>query len=81
MDALFQGTESAVWEDLRNQLMQRGASSVRGTQVSEDGAFREVHLEAVAFDRGMALVWIADPAEGSLTLRTENRRIRGREDV
>ena len=76
LDALFQGGETAVWETLRAQLLQRGHGSAQGTQVSEDGAFREARLEAVAFDRGMALVWIADPAEGTLSLRPEGGYLR-----
>ena len=70
MDALFQGGEKPVWASLHGPLLREGAASVQATQVSEDGAFREVRLESVAFDRGMALVWISDPVEGSLTLRT-----------
>lgn len=69
MDALFQGGEAPVWNTLRSQLLQRGHGSAPATQVSDDGAFREVRLEAAAFDRGMALLWIADPAEGTLSLR------------
>ncbi len=75
LDGLFQGAEAPVWEALRTQLLQAGAGRVQATQVSEDGAFREVRLEAVPFDRGMALVWIADPAEGSLTLRFDGHRL------
>ncbi len=71
MDALFQGAEAPVWEALHEQLLHRGSGSLRATQVSEDGTFREVRVEATPFDRGMALVWIADPAEGSLSLRAD----------
>ncbi|HEX9082487.1 MAG TPA: hypothetical protein VF768_09415 [Holophagaceae bacterium] len=81
LDALFQGAEIPVWEALRVQLLQHGSSSVQATLVSEDGGFREVWLEAVAFDRGMALVWIADPAEGSLTLRLDGHRFRSQDTV
>jgi PAS domain-containing protein len=70
MDALFQGGEKPVWASMQDALLREGAASVQATQVSEDGAFREVRLESVAFDRGIALVWISDPVEGSLTLRT-----------
>jgi PAS domain-containing protein len=76
MDALFQGGESPVWDSLRTQLLQRGHGTAPATQVSDDGAFREVQLEAVAFDRGMALLWIADPAEGTLSLRPEGGFLR-----
>ena len=72
MNALFQGGETPVWETLRTQLLQQGRGAAQATQVSEDGAFREVLLEATAFDRGMALVWIADPTPGTLALRTED---------
>ncbi len=76
LDALFQGGEAPVWAGLQSQLMQRGHGTAQATQVSEDGAFREVRLEAVAFDRGMALVWIAEPAEGTLSLRPEGGFLR-----
>ncbi|HJV48581.1 MAG TPA: hypothetical protein VJ549_04835 [Geothrix sp.] len=68
LDAIFQGGETAVWEDLRRQLLQYGCGSTQATQVSEDGTFRQVSLEAAAFDRGMALVWMRDPIAGSLSL-------------
>lgn len=76
MDALFQGGESPVWDALRTQLLQRGHGTASATQVSDDGAFREVQLEATAFDRGMALLWIADPGEGTLSLRPEGGFLR-----
>jgi PAS domain-containing protein len=69
MDALFQGGDSAVWEGLRTQLLQYGCASLQATQVSEDGTFQQVGLEASTFDRGMALVWIADTMPGSLDLK------------
>jgi len=68
MDAIFQGGDTAVWEALRSQLLQYGSASVQATQVSEDGTFRHVGLEASTFDRGMALVWISDTAPGSVRL-------------
>ena len=73
MNALFQGGETPVWETLRGQLLKLGRGTAQATQVSEDGAFRDVRLEATAFDRGMALVWIADPAPGTLALRAEGQ--------
>jgi len=83
MDALFQGGEAPVWEALRTQLLQQGRGSALATQVSEDGAFREVRIETTAFDRGMALVWISDPAVGALALRSEggSRRSLGGEEA
>jgi PAS domain-containing protein len=68
LDAIFQGGDTPVWEDLRNQLLQYGCGSVQATQVSEDGTFRQVGLEASTFDRGMALVWTRETATGSLSL-------------
>lgn len=68
LDAIFQGGESSVWEDLRSQLLQYGWGTVQATQVSEDGTFRQVGLEASTFDRGMALIWMKEAAAGSLML-------------
>jgi PAS domain-containing protein len=69
LDALLQGGDTPVWEGIQKQLLQYGCASLPATQVSEDGTFRQVTLEASVFDRGMALVWISDPAVGSLALR------------
>jgi len=68
LDAIFQGGDTAVWEGLRSQLLQYGCAALQATQVSDDGTFRQVGLEASTFDRGMALVWISDAADGSLSL-------------
>jgi PAS domain-containing protein len=68
MDAIFQGGETAVWEGLRTQLLQFGHASLQATQVSDDGTFRQVGIEAATFDRGMALVWISDTTSGALGL-------------
>ncbi len=68
LDAIFQGAEAPVWEDLHSQLLQYGWARVQATQVSEDGTFRQVGLEACTFDRGMALIWMKETAAGSLTL-------------
>ncbi len=68
LDAIFQGGDSGVWEALRSQLLQYGCAAMPATQVSDDGTFRQVGLEASTFDRGMALVWISDSAEGSIGL-------------
>lgn len=77
VDALFQGGDTPVWEAVRGQLLQFGCATVPATQVSEDGTFRQVSVESSAFDRGMALLWIADPAPGSLVLRGDGTRRRG----
>lgn len=69
LDALFQGGDTPVWEALRGQLLQFGCATASATQVSRDGSFRPVTLEAATFDRGMALLWIADPSPGALVLR------------
>jgi PAS domain-containing protein len=69
MDALFQGGDLPTWQAIRTQLLQFGSASVAATQVSQDGTFSEVVIEAAAFDRGMGLVWIANTAAGSLTLQ------------
>lgn len=68
LDALFQGGDIPVWEGLRSQLLQYGSGAVQATQVSEDGTFRQADLEAAAFDRGMALVWLRDAQAGSMGL-------------
>lgn len=69
LDGLFQGGEAPVWASVRGQLLQFGCATVSATQVSGDGSFRSVTLEASAFDRGMALLWITDPTPGTLVLR------------
>ena len=68
MDALFQGGEQAVWAGLKSQLLQFGGGSVGATLVRSNGSFRPVTLQATSFDRGMALVWVADAVPGSLSL-------------
>ena len=65
----FQGQAEAPWEHLRDQLLQDHRGTVRATLVHRDSSFQSVQLEAVAFDRNMALVWIADPTPGTLALR------------
>lgn len=82
VDSLFQGGELPVWEAIRSQVLQFGCAKVPATQVSEDGTFSQVTLEAVAFDRGMALLWLADPSPGALVLGggTGLHRLGGGED-
>jgi len=68
---LFQGRDAPAWDALREMLLRDFKGSVQATLVRKDSSFQNVRLEAVAFDRNMALVWIADPAVGTLTLRSE----------
>lgn len=68
--ALFQGQDQSVWEDLRTQIQQGGKGRTPATLVSRDGSYQDVTLEAAPFDRNMALVWVAQMAEGTLALRT-----------
>jgi hypothetical protein len=71
LDALMQGGDVTVWQDLQTQLLQHGAAHASATLVRKDGEFREIRVEAVGFDRNMALVWIADAESNSLALRGE----------
>jgi len=68
---LFQGRDAPVWEDLKDKLLRDFKGSVQATLVRKDSSFQNVRLEAVAFDRNMALAWIADPAAGTLALRSD----------
>ena len=68
---LFQGAEAPAWEVLRTMLLKDSHASAPATLVRRDASFLAVLLEAVAFDRNMALVWISDPAPGTLSLRPE----------
>lgn len=68
---LFQGREAPAWDTLRDMLLRDFKGSVRAILVRKDSSFQNVTLEAVAFDRNMALVWIVDPAPGTLALRSE----------
>jgi hypothetical protein len=67
---LFQGREAPAWDTLKDMLVRDFKGSVRAVLVRKDSSFLNVVLEAVAFDRNLALVWIADPAPGTLALRT-----------
>jgi hypothetical protein len=68
---LFQGRDAPAWDDLKEKLLRDFKGSIPATLVRKDSSFQNVRLEAVAFDRNMALVWIVDPAVGTLTLRSE----------
>ena len=68
---LFQGREAPAWDGLKEKLLRDFKGVARATLVCQDSSFQNVLLEAVAFDRNLALVWIADPAPGTLTLRGE----------
>ncbi|BDU76833.1 PAS domain-containing protein [Mesoterricola sediminis] len=69
---LFQGAETPVWEDLRRQLLQDARGSAAATLVRRDATFAPAGLEAVAFDRNLALVWVVDKAPGTLALRGDD---------
>jgi len=68
---LFQGLEAPAWDDLSEKLLRDFKGRIEATLVRRDSSFQSVRLEAVAFDRNMALVWIADPGAGTLALRSE----------
>ncbi|BDU72825.1 PAS domain-containing protein [Mesoterricola silvestris] len=68
---LFQGTEIPTWDSLRADLLQDSRAQATATLVRRNSSFQTVRLEAVAFDRNIALVWIADTGPGSLALRGE----------
>ena len=75
---LFQGQDTGPWELLRAQLLQEHRGAVQSTLVHRDSSFQSVRLEAVAFDRNMALVWIADPTPGTLCLRGDGSDLQPR---
>ncbi len=68
---LFQGRDAPAWDDLKEKLLRDFQGGVQATLVRKDSSFQNVRLEAVAFDRNMALVWIADPQAGTLALRSD----------
>jgi PAS domain-containing protein len=72
LSAMLQGQDSSTWDDLRYQLVQQGRGRTTSALVNKDGAFQDVQLEAVAFDRNMALLWISDQRGGTLALRGES---------
>lgn len=69
---LFQGREASAWEELRDQLLKDSRGSAQATLVHRDASFQPVRLEAVPFDRNMALVWIVDAQPGTLALRGDD---------
>ncbi len=71
LQAFFQGRDVAVWKDLEEQLLRLGHGNTVAALVRKDGSFDSVQLEATAFDRNLALVWVASPAHGSLALRED----------
>lgn len=71
LDALAQGEGHPVWEDLRLQLMQHGCAKSTATLSTTEGGYSMVQIEAVTFDRGMALLWLAQPDPSTLGLRGE----------
>jgi PAS domain-containing protein len=66
---LFQGRDAPAWEALWEMLLREFKGSVSATLVRRNASFQHVRLEAVAFDRNLALVWIVDPNPGTLALR------------
>ncbi|MBL0209655.1 MAG: PAS domain-containing protein [Holophagaceae bacterium] len=72
LSAMLQGQDASTWDDLRQQLIQRGRGRTASALVHKDGAFQDVQLEAVPFDRNMALMWISDQRGGTLALRGES---------
>ena len=73
LEALLQGRERGVWGNLRQQLLRDACGTVSATLVRKDGGFQEVALEAAAFDRNMALVWVVSEAPGTLAIRTRGQ--------
>lgn len=71
LQAFFQGRDVAVWKDLEEQLLRQGHGETMAALVRKDGSFESVQLEATAFDRNLALVWVASPSAGSLALRED----------
>ena len=69
LDALIQGEGLPVWEDLRTQLMQHGCGKAGGTLADAEGGWSLALLEAIPFDRNLALVWIAAAEPASLAIR------------
>ncbi len=72
LSAMLQGHDKSTWDDLRQQLIQHGRGRTASALVHKEGAFLDVQLEAVPFDRNMALVWISDSRGGTLALRGES---------
>lgn len=67
--SLFQGQDRTVWEDLRETLQRDGSANLAATLVLQDGTFQDLTLEAVPFDRNLALLWVVAHEEGTLGLR------------
>ncbi len=69
LNQLIQGEGQPVWEDLQAQLLQHGCGKAGGTLADAEGGWSPITLEAVTFDRNLALVWISSPEPSSLALR------------
>lgn len=69
LNQLIQGEGQPVWEDLQTQLLQHGCGKAGGTLADAEGGWSPITLEAVTFDRNLALVWISSPEPSSLALR------------
>ncbi|MBI4912998.1 MAG: hypothetical protein HY823_09685 [Acidobacteria bacterium] len=73
LEGVLQGRTRGVWGLLRQQLLQQAHASASASLVRADGTFRDLALEGVAFDRNMALLWIADPSPGTLAVRSREQ--------
>lgn len=73
IEALLQGSERGVWGNLRQQLLRDACGTVAATLVRKDGGFQDVALEAAAFDRNMALVWVMTEIPGTLAIRSRGQ--------
>jgi len=74
---LMQGRSAGAWEDLLGQLNRSGRGSTTATLVRPDGTFGDLELQAAAFDKNMALVWVAGSLEDPLTLASGHGAFNG----
>lgn len=74
LEGLAQGDVLPVWEHLRQQLLQQGYALSHGTLASAEGSYLLAQFEAVAYDRGMALVWVARTEASGLCVRALGKR-------
>lgn len=74
---LMQGRSAGAWEDLLGQLNRSSMGSTTATLVRPDGTFGDLELQAAAFDKNMALVWVAGAAEDPLVLASGHGAFNG----
>jgi PAS domain-containing protein len=74
---LMQGRSAGAWEDLLEQLNRSGRGSTTATLVRPDGTFGDLELQAAAFDKNMALAWVAGSLEDPLTLASGHGAFNG----